>query len=204
MTDPALKIVKPAFLDKFRSKRPPAIAGVDTLLSPLKVLRVGGVDDFGRLHPSEEDYWTPELCFVSVPVHGEKNDMLHMIDEDIAVKYLPAKRIKRYRLALASKPNDVFFFCIVPSQNLDNPYNKTALAGCAQAMTSWVRVDSRKAEGYDEYQINFAQDQDAFPEPKWPARTLNELLEVTFRGACIETENHPALLRMIGAKQDLK
>ena len=46
--------------------------------------------------------------------------MLHVIDDDLAVQYLPGKKIKRHRLALACKPNDVFFFCIVPSQNLDN------------------------------------------------------------------------------------
>jgi hypothetical protein len=53
-------------------------------------------------------------------------------------------------------------------------------------------------------QVDYARDQDAFPLPKWPARTLDELIEVSFRGATIDTNNHPALLRMIGAKQDLE
>ena len=104
---PPLKIVKPSgFLEKFRSKRSPTIAGVETLLTALPVLRIADANDFVRLHPSEEDYWSPELCFVSVPIHGEKRDLLHLIDEELAMQYLPAKRIKRHRLALASKPHD--------------------------------------------------------------------------------------------------
>ena len=35
MTDPTLKIVKPNFLEKFKSKRPPDIGGVETLLTAL-------------------------------------------------------------------------------------------------------------------------------------------------------------------------
>ena len=53
------------------------------------------------------------------------------------------------------------------------------------------------------YKIDFAQTQNAFPRPKWPSRTLEELIEVTFRSACIDNDNHPALLRLIGAPQDL-
>jgi len=198
------KIIKPeGFLEKFRSKRPPTIAGVATVLAALPLLRIAEANDFVRLHPSEEDYCSPELCFVSVPIKGEKRDMLHLIDEEIAVQYLPSKKIIRQRLALASKPHDVFFLCIVPSQNLDNTWNSTAIAACEKAKTHWIQATSRKGEGVEGYKIEYARDQDAFPDPKWPSRTLDELLEVTFRNANIDTDNHPALLRLIGAKPDL-
>jgi hypothetical protein len=198
------RIVKPSeFLEKFRSKRSPAIAGVATLLTALPVLRIADANDFTRLHPSEEDYWSPELCFVSVPIHGEKRDQLHLIDEELAMQYLPAKKIKRHRLALASKPYDNFFLCIVPSQNLDNSWNTTALKACERATTLWVLVTSRKEEGVDAYKTDLARDPDAFPDPRWPSRTLEELIEVTFRSVTIETDDHPALLRLIGARQNL-
>ena len=202
--NPSLKIVKPReFLEKFRSKRSPTIAGVETVLTALPVLRIADANDFVRLHPSEEDYWSPELCFVSVPIHGEKRDLLHLIDEEVAMQYLPAKKIKRQRLALATKPNDIFFFCIVPSQNVDNSWNRSALQGCEKARNLWVEVSSRKEEGVESYKIEPARDPDAFPEPKWPSRTLEELIEVTFRGITIEKDDHPALLRLIGARQNL-
>ena len=201
---PPLKIVKPnEYLEKFRSKRSHTIAGVETLLTALPILRISEANDFVRLHPSEEDYWSPELCFVSVPIHGEKRDPLHLIDEELAMQYLSAKKIKRQRLALASKPNDSFFFCIIPSQNLDNSWNATTLEACEIPKTRWVQVSSRKQEGVEGYKTDFARDPDAFPEPRWPSHTLEELIEVTFRGVTIETADHPGLLRLIGARQNL-
>ena len=62
---------------------------------------------------------------------------------------------------------------------------------------------SRQSQGAEGYKIDFAQDQDAFTEPKWPTRSLDELLEVTFKESNIDYDRHPALLRLIGAKQDL-
>ena len=85
------------------------------------------------------------------------------------MQYLESARIDRFRLALASRPNDAFFLCQVPSQNLDNRYNETNLDGCTQAETHSVQVTSRRGEGVDEYKITFALEQDAFPEPKWPS-----------------------------------
>jgi hypothetical protein len=203
MTEPTLKIVKPSFTEKFKSKNAPILSGVETLLMALPVLKIGEVDDFVRLHPSEDNYFTHEMCFVSVPIQGTKRDLLHVIEDDLAVQYLPAKKIKRHRLALASKPYDKFFFCIVPSRNLDNDWNKQALDACYRAQTQWVQVQSRRPEGVDGYESKPAVDPDAFPETKWPTRSLDELLEVTFRETFIDHDRHPALLRLIGARQDM-
>ena len=201
--NPDLKIVKPSFSERFKSKNAPSISNVETLLTALPIYKIGDVSDYTRLHPSEDDYWSPEMCLVSVPIKGTKRDMLHVIDDDLAIKYLEAKKIRRHRLALACKPHDVFFFCIVPSQNLDNPWNNQALDACHKAQTRWLEAVSRRSEGVEGYKISFAQDQDAFPVPKWPSRSLDELLEVTFKDAIIDHDRHPSLLRLIGAKQDL-
>jgi hypothetical protein len=200
---PELKIVKPSFSEKFKSKNAPTISGVQTLVAALPIYKAGEVDDFMKTHPSENDYWTCELCFVEVPIEGAKRNLLHAIDDDLAVQYLPAKKIKRYRLALASKPNNKFFWCKVPSKNLDNTYNADAIKACYMAQTKWLQALSRQAENKEGYEIKFAVDQDAFVEPSWPKLTKDELLEVTFRETNIDHDRHPGLLRLIGARQDL-
>jgi hypothetical protein len=134
---------------------------------------------------------------------GQKRDVLHLINEELAKRYLPSDRIKRFRLALATKPHDVFFLCYVPSQNLDNPWNDSNLRACLQSKTHWTQATSRKGENAEGYQISYARDQDAFPEPNWPKQTLVELIRVTFTGRMIDREDHPGLLRLIGAKQSL-
>jgi hypothetical protein len=103
-----------------------------------------------------------------------------------------------------SKPHDVFFLCIVPTQNTDNKFNETALKGIEDAKTRWTEVVSRKSEGYDDYKVKYAGDADAFPDVEWPTQSLDELIEVTFEGRQITYDEHPGLLRLIGKKQVLK
>jgi hypothetical protein len=204
--DKPLTIAKPSGefdLNKFKSKRAPTIANVETLTSPLPIHNMSAAKDFVRLHSDEENYWSVELCFVKVPIKGQKSSTLHLIDEDIAEKFLDSGEILRFRLALASKPNDVFFLCIVPSQNLDNSWNDTNLQGCELAKTQWTMATSQKSEGIESYKIKFARDPEAFAKPNWPKQSLGELIARALAGRIIETEDNPALLRKIGAKQSL-
>ena len=201
--DEAMSIAKPDTfsLDKFKSKRAAALANVETLLTALPHHSISQAKDFVRLHPDEAAYWSPELCFVNVPIKGAKRDTLHLIDEELAMRYLPPARILRFRLALAAKPNDLFFLCHVPTRNTDNSWNGSNLQACEQAKKLWTAVSSRKDEGVDSYKIDAARDADAFPDPGWPTQSLSELIGVTFAGRLIESEDHPGLLRLIGARQ---
>src|ERR1700687_5823249 len=70
-------------LDKFKTKRAATVANVETLPSPLPVHNMAAAKDFVRLHPDQENYWSPELCFVDVPIKGQKHNTLHLIDEDL-------------------------------------------------------------------------------------------------------------------------
>jgi hypothetical protein len=155
VTDEDLAIPKPddpfASLAKFRAKRDPIVGGVATLLTALPHHPIAQAKDFVRLHPDRENYWSPAMCFVPVPIKGQKRDTLHIIDDDIALRYLPGGRIIRMRLALASKPHDVFFLAHVPCENLDNSWNFTNLTGCEEATRTWVQLSSRKVEGVDAY-----------------------------------------------------
>ena len=161
-------------LDKFKSKHPAAVAGVVTLPTGLPHHKIAVAKDFVRLHPDEETYWSPELCFVNVPIKGQKRDTLHLINEDLAMRYLPSGKIQHCRLALATKPNDAFFLCEVPTRHEDNAWNANALLACEKAKTTWVQATSRKEEGVEGYKIDLARDPDAFPAPKWPtSRSAN-------------------------------
>jgi hypothetical protein len=177
---------EPFDLAKFKSTQDPSIPGVETLLTALPHHKLSEAKDWTRLHPNEAEYWSAEYCFVHVPIKGQKRDLLHLIVELIAKSHLPSDRILRFRLALATKPYDVFFLCHVPSQNLDNKWNETNLLACLQAKAKWVQANSREGENAEGYQINYAKNQKAFPEPNWPKQTLDELIAVTFAGRMID------------------
>jgi hypothetical protein len=183
-------------LDKFKSTRSATMANVETLLSALPHHRISDAKDFVRLHANEH-YWSDELCFVYVPTKGAKKDVMV---ENLAMQYLESAVIKRFRLALATKPNDRFFLCHVPTQNLDNLWNESNLAGCELAKTPWTQVTSRGDEGVEGYKTTFAREQDAFPDPQWPTQSLTELIAKTFENRMIDRADHPGLLRLVGAK----
>jgi hypothetical protein len=191
-------------LDKFKSKHAAAVANVETLQTGLPHHSIAQAKDFVRLHPDEEAYWSSELCFANVPIKGQKKDTLHLIEEDLALRYLPSGRILRFRLVLATKPHNVFFLCHLPTRNTDNSWNEDNITACQRGKTQWVQASSRREEGVDGYKIDVARDHDAFPEPKWPTQSLGELIEKTFVGRMIDRDDHPALLRLIGAKQVLE
>lgn len=204
VVDGAGPIPKPGAFDlsKFKSKRAAAAANVETLQTSYPHHNIAAAKDFVRLHP-DDNYWSPELCFVNVPIKGQKRDTLHLIDEDLALQYLPSGKVLRFRLALASKPGDVFFLCQVPTRHEDNSWNVSNVAACEMAKTRWIQATSRKEEGVDGYKIDFARDADAFPPPKWPQQTLEDMIARTFAGRMIDKDEHPALLRLIGAKQEI-
>jgi DNA N-6-adenine-methyltransferase (Dam) len=201
--DEPMSITKPEDefdLDRFKSKRGAAMANIETLQNTLPILSIAEAKDFVRLHEDEKKYWSAELCFVSVPIKGSKREQLHLIDEDLAMRYLPSGRIQRFKLVLASKPNDVFFLCKVPTRNLDNSYNASNVEACEQAKTLWTQATSRRDEGVEAYKIDVARDQSAFAAPNWPSLSLSQAIGKAFPGRQITCENHPGLLRLIGAK----
>jgi hypothetical protein len=201
--EPPMSIAKPAAsgLDAFKSTRSPTIGNVETLQTALPLGSISEAKDWVRLHPDAENYWSSEYCFVSVPIKGDPKDQLHLIAEDLAMQHLPSGRIQRFRLALAAKPDDKFFLCRVPSQNLDNSWNKSNIKACQEAKQFWTQATSLKTAGEDHYKVEFSRDRDAFPEPKWPSQSLDRLIETTFAGRMITDEEHAAFKRLIGRKQ---
>jgi hypothetical protein len=180
-----------------------------TNLEPEKVetpYPMSAAKDWVRLHPDEAAYWSDEYCFVDVPVQGQKDKTLHLITADLARK-LPPGRVQKFRLALASKPHDVFFLAHVPSRNLDNEWNKTNLQACEQAKKLWTMVASQREKGIEGYHIDFSlaekEGKKPFPDPQWPKEMLDALIEATFTGRMILSETGPAWQRLVGGAQTL-
>ena len=131
-----IPIVKPSgfSLDKFKTKGGTAATSVGTLQAALMHCKIKEAKDFVRLHKSEDDFWTPELCFVNVPTSRARSETLYTSSmRSLRLAIWLTVRSNDFRLALASKPFDAFFPCHVPSTNLDNEWNASALIACEQA-----------------------------------------------------------------------
>jgi len=201
-TDEPVSIIKPSCKfdpRKFVSKRGAAVA-VEVLPTALPVLKLSEAKDFVMLHPDEENFWSSELCFVNVPAKGQKKDLLHLIDDDLAALTIPRKPLLRFRLALATKPYDIQFLAIVPSNNLDNDWNASNLRACEAAKAQWIEVFSLREENREGYGFSLAENQDAFPSPNWGTQNIWDSIGITFDGRAIEDANSDALKRLRGAK----
>ena len=75
-------------LNKFKCTRAASTAGLDNLVDRFAHHKVGEAKDFFRSDADEENFWSPEFCFVFVPIKGMKKDTLHLIEEDLALEYL--------------------------------------------------------------------------------------------------------------------
>jgi len=196
----AMAIPKPAAfdLDQFASEGP--TMGVKRLPMALPVRKFSDLKDFGRLHP-DDAYWSKPLALVGIPVKGQRHKVLHLIRPDLAEKHLPAPLVNRRRLALGTDPEGKLFLCEVPCDNLDNAWNKSNLEACEYAKTRWVRADSKNDIGLEGYEISFPLSTKAFREPEWPVQPLSEIIGIAFKDRVIMSDDHPALLRLIGAEQ---
>jgi hypothetical protein len=206
-TEKPLSIPKPkgSRLDRFKSTNLEP-EKVETLLTGLPHYPISAAKDWVRLHHDEATYWSDDFCFVNVPIQGQKDNTLHLITAELARK-LPPGRVQKFRLALASKPGDVFFLAHVPSRNLDNEWNKTNLQACEQAKKLWTMVTSQREKGIEGYHIDSSaaekEGKKPFPDPQWPKETLDELIEATFAGRMILSETDPAWVRLVGWAQTL-
>ena len=127
--------------------------------------------------------------------------MRHIIHPEIAAKYLPAKLVHYFRLALGCDPDGKPFLCEVPCENLDNVWNRSNLEACEIAKTQWIRADSQNSKGLEGYEHSYPQSLRRFKDPEWTTQPLEEIIGTAYKDRIIMTEDHPALLRLIGAEQ---
>jgi hypothetical protein len=73
-------------------------------------------------------------------------------------------------------------------------WNQSALEAAQMAMKTWVRVAANMSlGGYDVYEAT-----GDLPEPEWPELSLQQILEIAFKGKFIQDLNHPAIRRLMG------
>ena len=73
-------------------------------------------------------------------------------------------------------------------------WSQSALEAAQRAQEKWVRVQSNMSLGA--YEVSEAAAN--LPEPKWPDKSLGELLKVGFKGRYIDSPDHPVLKKLRG------
>ncbi len=200
-------IAKPSkfSLADFRTEQNPKATGIEPTCPALPMMRLADVKDFFVLHP-HDSYWSNEVALIQVPTKGSTESTQHLILDGIVKKYSDQlqARVKYCQIVLGAKPDNVFFLGLIPTRNLDNTFNASAIRAAVQAKSGiWTTVTSRKSEGHDDYFIGKAQEGGAFLETKWPTFSLDEIVEVTVGDKFITTDEHSSLDRLLGRRGKL-
>ena len=75
-----------------------------------------------------------------------------------------------------------------------NSWHESRLQALMRAKSVWLRISSNNdLKGYDIFEATAS-----LPEPTWPDITLNELLEIAFRGRILATVDHPVVQEKLG------
>jgi hypothetical protein len=84
---------------------------------------------------------------------------------------------------------------MLPMNGRPNDWQEGTMLAAERARRGWVRMAADVPAGC--YRIFEAIGE--FPEPEWPAMSLQEMLDVAFAGMVIDGEDHPLVRRLRGA-----
>ena len=73
-------------------------------------------------------------------------------------------------------------------------WNRVAREAAEIAMSRWIKLTANRSLGT--YDVSEAAAD--LPEPHWPTESMEQLLEVAFRGKIIDSLEHPIVLQLQG------
>ena len=146
-------------------------------------------DRFFRTHPSPS--WVFPTWILENKVAGET----YLVSTEVAsVLGNLARPVELY--AAIDRQNNPFLIPIpLPGPNgVRNPWHESLAQAVERAKVVWLRISANKdLGGYDIYEATAK-----LPDPVWPDTTMDELLEVAFKGRIITSLDHPIVQERLG------
>lgn len=145
--------------------------------------------EFFRSHPD------PNMA-LAVAILEIKQDRQSFIVSPELAPYLPGEAVAKLLTPTMTNHGALSLWPIkLPDEQgrLDE-WNTVAFEAAERAKTKWVRLMANMAAGaYDVLEAAAP-----FPDPTWPKITLEQILELAFKGRVIDTMDHPVLRRLRG------
>ena len=163
--------------------------GAERLLLRIPV-RKPSKQEFFRVNPA------PRFRLTCAILELKDEREFHLVTPDF-VQAIP-EDIRHVELRLCVSRQGTIFLWPVPMAGPDgrtNTWHESAREGAQQAEIDWVRLVASMSEGC--YTIYRALGD--IPEPKWPDKSLQELITLAFGGGrLIDSVDHPVIRRLNG------
>jgi hypothetical protein len=179
-------------LDELKALRLPAnygsTLGVEKLLS---IVPVGKPNKgtFFRVRPDEEMTFS---CYI---LDSKDTRETYVVVPNVAQVIGELVRPMMLYAAIDRQNNVSLIPVQLPGENgVRNPWHESLLQAVIRAKTKWIRISANmKLGGYDIYEATAE-----LPEPEWPSRSMDELIEIAFRGKIINSFDHPVVQSLLG------
>ena len=112
------------------------------------------------------------------------------------MSYQLADFVNPFKLVVAVDRQGVVFVWPLRLPDADRPlaWHLSALEAASHAEVQWTRIQANMSLGA--YEIHTAEG--ITDEPKWPEMSMNEILDITFKGKIILDLNHFVLKQLRG------
>jgi len=162
--------------------------GVKKVLTTVPVAKPSK-DRFFRTHGSQD--WVYPAWLLEDETKGET----YIASEEVAS--LLGSLVRAVELYTVIDRQNNLSLVPVPlpgAKGVRNSWHESRLQAVIRARSVWLRISSNDAtKGYDIFEATAS-----LPEPNWPDITLDELLEIAFRGRILATGDHPVVQEKLG------
>ncbi len=144
---------------------------------------------FVRVHPDEA--WRLETPVLELKEERET----YVVDPSLWSE-LPGELVPKVLFTAVNRQGVVFLWPVrLPGEDgRGNAWNSSALEAATLATQGWVRVAANMSLGaYEVFQATAE-----LPEPEWPEKDFQSLVDIAFRDRYIRELDHPALRRLRG------
>lgn len=146
-------------------------------------------DRFFRAHP------LPSWVFPAWILENKATGETYLVSEEVASALGDQVRPVELHAAIDRQNNPFLIPIPLPGPNgVRNRWHESLAQAVERSKSVWLRVSANKdLGGYDIFEATAK-----LPDPVWPDITMDELLEVAFRGRIITSVDHPIVQERLG------
>ena len=145
---------------------------------------------FIRVHP--DPAWRLETAVLELKEERET----YLVDPEMWSE-LPGDLVPKVLFTAMNRQGVVFLWPVrLPGEDgRGNAWHRSALEAADLAMKGWVRIAANMSLGA--YEVFEATGE--LPEPEWPEKDFQSLLEIAFKDHFVRSLDHPVIRRLRGA-----
>lgn len=146
-------------------------------------------DRFFRAHTS------PNWVFPAWILENKATGETYLVSAEVASVLGDLARPVELHAAIDRQNNVLLIPIPLPGPNgVRNPWHESLAQAVGRAKSVWVRISANKElGGYDIFEATAK-----LPDPVWPDISMDELLEVAFKGRIITSVDHPIVQERLG------